>query len=121
MRSLGLSYGRLGPQNGDEGITGTLGSRGLALPDWQKYYLAGKMLFTCRWLLADDGDLATMFGATQLGSYESLCFSLYRGPKSNLPLTLTIKATIKAWDPAVKLACSSSLGIPPSAPLWMNP
>lgn len=32
-----------------------------------------------------------------------------------------MKATIKEWDIAVKLACPSYLGFSPFAPLWMNP
>lgn len=93
---------------------------GLALPDWQKYYLAGKMVFARRWLVAEDGDVATVLEAAQLGSYESLRFALFRGTRSDLPLT-TMKATIKAWEVAVKLASPSYSGVSPLTPLWMNP
>lgn len=60
------------------------GQGGLALPDWQKYYLTGQMVLD----------------AAQLGSYESLRLALYRGPKSSLPLTVSMKVTIKAWEVA---------------------
>lgn len=94
---------------------------GLALPDCQKYYLAGQMVYARRWLMADDGDTATELEGAQLGSYESLRLALFRGIKSDLPLTLTMKATIKSWEAAVKLACPSYKGVSVSAPLWMNP
>lgn len=80
---------------------------GMALPNCQKYYLAGQMVFACRWLLADDGDLTNVLEGAYLVSFESLRLDLYRGTKSNLPLTLTMKATIKAWEPVEKLACPS--------------
>lgn len=88
---------------------------GLALPDWQKY-LAGQMVFVHQWLQADDGDWATVLEAAHLGS---LRLAIYRGFKSNLPLTM--KATIRAWETATKLACPSHTGITPSTHLWMNP
>lgn len=62
------------------------------------------MVFARRWLLADDGDSTTVLEAAQLGSYESLRLALYRGQRSDLPLTLTMKATIKAWEVTTKLA-----------------
>lgn len=86
-------------QPGDQG--------GLAVPDWQKYYLAGQMVYARRWLLADAGDTATVLEAAHLGSYESLRFAIFRGTKVDLPLTVSMKATIKAWEAAVKLACPS--------------
>lgn len=98
-----------------------MGSGGLALPDWQKYYLAGQMVFARRWLTADSGDSATVVEAAHLGSYESLKLALYRGPKSCLPLTESMKAMIKAWEIATTLMSPSYTGITPSAPLWMNP
>lgn len=70
---------------------------GLALLDWHKYYLAGQMVFARRWLLSDDGDAATVLEAAHLGSYEGLRLALFRGTKSDLPITLTMTATIKAW------------------------
>lgn len=94
---------------------------GLALPDWQKYYLAGQIVFAHRWLLADDGDSATVLDAAHLGSYISLRLALYGGNKPDLPLTLTTKATIKAWESAVKLACPSYQDVSASTPLWMTP
>lgn len=78
-------------------------------------------MFARRWLIAEDGDAATVLEAAQLGSYESLRFALFRGSRSELPLTLTMKATIKAWMTAVKLACPSYGGFSPSTPIWMNP
>lgn len=97
------------------------GQGGLALPDWQKYHLAGQMVFARRRLLADEGDSATVLKAVQLGSYESLRLALYRGPKSNLPLTESMKRTIKAWDVTTALVSPSFVGVTPSGPLWMNP
>lgn len=94
---------------------------GLALPDWQKYYIVGQMVFAHRWLTAEDGDAATVLEAAHLGSYDSLKFALFRGSRSELPLTLTMKATIKAWETAVKLACPSYGGVLPLTPIWMNP
>lgn len=75
--------------------------------DWHKYYLSGQMVFARRWLLTDDGDAATVLEAAHLGSYESLCLALFRGPKSDLPMAQTKKATIRVWGVAVKLACPS--------------
>lgn len=92
----------------------------LALPDWQKYYTAGQMVFAHRWLIAEDGDAATVLEAAHLGSHDSLQFALFRGLRSDLPLTLTMKATIKAWATAVKLTCPSYGGVSPSTPIWMN-
>lgn len=97
------------------------GQGGLALPDCQKYYLAGQMVFARRWLIADSGDSATVFEAALLGSYESLKLALYRGPKSCLPLTDSMKSTIKAWEITTTLRSPSYSGITPSAPPWMNP
>lgn len=94
--------------------------RGLALPDWLKYYLAGQLVFARRWLLSDEGDAATVLEAAHLGSYESLRLALFRGTKSDLPLTETMKVTIRAWELAVKLASPSYAGLSPSSPIWMN-
>lgn len=91
------------------------------MPDWQKFYLAGQMVFVHRWLLADDGDSATVLEAAHLGSYESLRMALYRGIKLDLPLTLTMRDTIEAWESVVKLVCPNYQGVSSSAPLWMNP
>lgn len=95
------------------------GPGGLALPDWKNYYLARQMVFARRWLTEDNGD--SVLEAALLGSYESLRLALYRGPKSSLPLTVTMKATIRAWEVSTTLASPSYLGVTPSAPLWMNP
>lgn len=62
------------------------------------------MVFTRRWLLVDDGDSATLLEEKQLESYESLRLALFRGPRSSLLLTMTMKATIKAWELTTKLA-----------------
>lgn len=97
------------------------GQGGLALPDWQKYYLAGQMVFVRRWLTADDGDSATVVEAAHLGLYKSLKMALYRGPKSCLPLTDSMKVTIKAWETTTILMSPSYTGVTPSAPIWMNP
>lgn len=79
------------------------------------------MVFARRWLMAEDGDAATVLEAAHLGSLETLRFALFRGLRSELPLTSTMKATIKAWTTAVKLACPSYKGVSPSTPIWMNP
>lgn len=78
------------------------------------------MVFARRWLLVDDVESATVLEAAQLGSYESLRLALYRGPKSNLPLTESMKATIRAWETTTNLVSPSYVGVTPSAPLW-NP
>lgn len=95
------------------------GQGGLALPDWHKYYVAGQMVVAR--LMADDGDSATVLETAHLGSFESLKFALYRGPKSCLPLTSSMKATIRVWETTTILMSPSYLGVTPSAPLWMNP
>lgn len=92
--------GSQAPKNRPQGASGTRGWGGLVLPDWKKYYLAGQMVFACRWLQPDDGDSATVLEEAHLGSYESLRLALYRGTKSNLPLAFTMKATIRAWETA---------------------
>lgn len=94
---------------------------GLAVPDWQKYYLAGQMVYARRWLLAYDGGAATVLEAAHLGSYESLRVALFRDTNSDLPLTLSMKATIRAWEASVKLSCPSYMGVSPSSPLWITP
>lgn len=78
------------------------------------------MVFARRWLIADSGDSATVVEAALLGSYESLKLALYRGPKSCLPLTDSMKSTIKAWEITTTLRSPSYSGITPLAPLWMN-
>ena len=97
------------------------GEGGLALPDWKKYYLAGQMVFVHRWLTSDEGDSATVLEAAHLGSYETLRFAIHRGVKMDLPLTVSMRASIKAWEAAVDLANPSYRGLSPSTPLWMNP
>lgn len=97
------------------------GQGGLALPDWHKYYLAGQMVFARRWLMADAGDSATVLEAAHMGSYEGLRLALYRGPKSILPITVSMKVTIRAWDVTTTLVSPSYLGVSPSTPLWFNP
>lgn len=79
------------------------------------------MVFARHWLLADDGDSATVLETAQLESYESLQLALYRGPKSSLPLNESMKATIGAWEVTTALVSPSFVGVTLSAPLWMNP
>lgn len=69
--------------------------------------------------MADDGDSTTVLEAAYLGSYKSLRFALFRGTKSTLPLTITMKATIKAWEAANKLSPSQA-DISPSSPLSLS-
>lgn len=67
--------------------------------------------------LADSGDSATIPEVAHLGSYESLRLALYRGPKSSLPITDSMKATIRAWEVNTTLVSPSYLEVTPSAPL----
>lgn len=97
------------------------GQGGLALPYRHKYYLAGQMVFARCWLLGDNGDSATVLKAAILGSNESLQLALFRGRKSVLSLTRSMKATIRAWATSQQLMQPDFKGISPSAPLWMNP
>lgn len=57
-------------------------------------------------------------GGSPSGVLRSL--ALFRGTKSDLPMAWTIKATIRAWGLAVKLASPSYQGISPSTPIWIN-
>lgn len=104
-----------------KGTAQTLGTCWSCITRLGEILPSGTMVFARRWLLADDGHSATVLEAVHIGSNESLRLALYRGLKSSLPLTLLMKATIKAWDATLQLACPSYLGISSSAPLWMNP
>lgn len=97
------------------------GDGGLALPDWRKYYLASQLVFAHRWLTSDAGDSATVVEVAHLGSNETLRLAIHRGAISDLPLTLSMKATVKAWDEVVELSCPSYFGFSPQTPLWGNP
>lgn len=74
------------------------GQGGSALLDLYKYFLAGQGVFLRKWLLGDDGDSATVLEAIVLSSYESLCLLSHRGSEARFPLTITMRATLKAWD-----------------------
>lgn len=95
------------------------GQGGLALPDWRKYYLASQVILVHRWLVSNSGDSAMVL--EDLGLYESLCLAIHRGIKLELLLTASMKATMKACETAVRLACPSYQGFSPSTPLLMNP
>lgn len=69
----------------------------MALPDWQKYHLASQMAYARRWLLADNGDAATVLEAAQLRSYESLKLALFRGTK----IRFTINVVNEGYDKGV--------------------
>lgn len=70
---------------------------GFVLPDWQKYYLPGQMVYACRWLLSDDEDATMVLEAAHLRSYESLKLALFRGTK----IRFTINVVNEGYDKGV--------------------
>lgn len=85
------------------------GQGGLALSDWQEYYLGSQMVFAHRWLISDDRDSATVLEAAHLGSYESLRLAIHRG--TNLPLTLSIKSHHQSLGRSGQDSLSQSSGL----------
>lgn len=70
------------------------GQGGLAFHCLFKYFLAGQLVIARPWLVRDDGDAATVLEAALVGSYESLCYLVHRGPQVSAPLRYTTSQII---------------------------
>lgn len=93
---------------------------GLACLDLQKYYYAALLSHSHNWFASDDSNASVVLEAAFLDSYESLKNALYRGLQGPFPLTLSMKAVIRAWRMQVCKRHEDPNRWSPATSLWNN-
>uniref|UniRef100_A0A6I8T0L1 Reverse transcriptase domain-containing protein n=1 Tax=Xenopus tropicalis TaxID=8364 RepID=A0A6I8T0L1_XENTR len=93
---------------------------GLALPNFNFYFLAAQLVYAHWWMVPNINNPAVVLEAATLGSYEALAKLPYRGTSPLYATTPPMATVVRAFQKSQKLAHGSLETWSPQTPLWGN-
>lgn len=96
-----------------------LSEGGLALPNFRIYYWTAVLISVRWWFTQDQSNPSVNLEAAILGSYSELSNIVYRGPRSTMQTTISMRTTVRVWKQVSK-HIEELQTFSPHIPLWGN-
>lgn len=71
--------------------------------------------------MIQSNDAGIVLEAAIVGSYKAVMHLLFRGSRAQYPITISMRAIVRAWAVSSKAVTGDCTAISPHTPLWKNP